>query len=882
MTLSFPSRFHLSDFAFRFLWVAGALAVIGGTVWISARRADRELRTSLLQEARMVAGAVNLERVGHLTGTADDLAVPDYVRLKEQLASVRAANSKCRFIYLMGRRSDGVILILLDSEPFDSSDYSPPGQAYDEATEATRATVGSGQEAVEGPSSDRWGVFVSAYVPLPGLLFCGAPIMLGMDVTAQDWNWTVASHAVLPATLATIAVMLGLLAALLQRRRHENQLRNEQLRKSEESYRTQFAGNSVPMLLIDPGDGAILDANAAAQKFYGYPPERIRAMRITDINLLPPAEVRQIMGAIQRDQGRQFQFQHRLADGSVREVEVSSSLIQFGARLVLHSIIHDVTDRKQADARIRALLAESNQARLALLSILEDQMRAETDLKRLAAAIEQAAEAIVVTDVRGLIEYVNPAFEAVTGYTRAEAVGQNPRILQSGQQDAAFYRAMWTTLTSGQTWRGRFTNKRKDGVLFIEDAVLSPVSDAAGKIVNFVAVKHDVTERLRLSDQLQQAQKMELVGRLAGGVAHDFNNILTVILGQADLAIEQVDPALPAYASLDEIRKAAVRSTHLTRQLLAFARKQTISPQIVDLNETVEDMFKLLRRLIGENIDLDWRPQSHLWPVKVDPAQIGQVLTNLCVNARDAIAGSGHISIETENVAFDEAYCRDHADFIPGEFVQLAVGDTGIGMDPETLVHVFEPFFTTKEVGKGTGLGLATAYGIAKQSNGFIHVESEPGQGTTFRVYLPRYLGQVDLSPKPVPAGPPARGHENLLLVEDDPAILKMAVRMAESLGYSVLAANSPDEAIRLAQAHAGDIHLLMTDIVMPGMNGRVLAQTLQARYPNLKLLFMSGYTADIIAHNGVLEEGIQFIQKPYSIHDLAAKLRAALASGKK
>jgi CheY-like chemotaxis protein len=370
---------------------------------------------------------------------------------------------------------------------------------------------------------------------------------------------------------------------------------------------------------------------------------------------------------------------------------------------------------------------------------------------------------------------------------------------------------------------------------------------------------------------------MESVGRLAGGVAHDFNNMLSIILGHAQLALRSIDPSNPLHADLEEIQKAGQRSAELTRQLLAFARKQTVAPKVLDLNTTVERMLKMLRRLIGEDIDLAWRPGAGLWPVKVDPSQINQTLANLCANARDAIADVGKLALETANIVCDEAYCAEHPGLTPGEYVMLAVSDNGCGMDRETLANVFEPFFTTKEMGKGTGLGLATVYGIVKQNHGFIAIDSAPGEGTTFKMYLPRYGGETAQAAAEGPSEVIKSGSEMILLVEDEPTILKLGKTMLEQLGYTVLAAGAPGEAIRLAREHTGKLHLLMTDVVMPGMNGRDLAKHLLSLYPRLKRLFMSGYTADVIAQHGVLDEGVSFIQKPFSMQALAAKVRETL-----
>ncbi len=411
--------------------------------------------------------------------------------------------------------------------------------------------------------------------------------------------------------------------------------------------------------------------------------------------------------------------------------------------------------------------------------------------------------------------------------------------------------------------------------------------DAKGQPLRMSGTQTDITEHKRaeeekanLQSQLQQAQKMEAIGQLAGGVAHDFNNMLSVILGHAELGMDQMDPSQPLFANLAEIGKAAMRSADITRQLLAFARKQTVAPKVLDLNETVEGMLKMLRRLIGEDIDFAWLPGFALWPVKMDPSQLDQILANLCVNARDAIAGVGKMTVETENCAFDEEYCTTHAGFVAGEYVRLSVSDNGCGIDKETLAHIFEPFFTTKGVGKGTGLGLATVYGAVKQNNGFISVYSEPDQGTIFTIYLPRHRHTVAGISSAKVVEPTVGGHETILLVEDEETILNMTRTMLARLGYTVVSAATPHEAFRLVGERAGEIDMLLTDVVMPEMNGRDLAQSLLPLNPQLKCLFMSGYTSDIIAQQGILDEGIQFIQKPFSKQDLASKVRMVLDKG--
>ncbi|MFH0996312.1 MAG: response regulator [Pseudomonadota bacterium] len=484
--------------------------------------------------------------------------------------------------------------------------------------------------------------------------------------------------------------------------------------------------------------------------------------------------------------------------------------------------------------------------------------------------------------------YFSPAYLGMLGYSSVELPGElNTWIDLVHPADRAYTLAANHACIRNETQAVdvEFRMRAKNGSWrWIRGRSHAVRRDAAGQALQMIGTHMDITGRKRaeeekgkLEGQLQQALKMESVGRLAGGVAHDFNNMLGAILGYAELAIAQVDPAQQVFANLQKIQKAAQRSADLTRQLLTFARKQTVAPKVLDLNETVESMLRMIERLIGEDIDLNWLPEADLWQVRVDPSQIDQVLANLCVNARDAIAGVGRITIETGKIAFDADYCANHAGFVPGEFVRLAVSDNGCGMDKETLTHIFEPFFTTKVIGRGTGLGLATVYGAVKQNNGFINVYSEPGQGTTIKIYLPRRKGNDGRTKKKGPAAPIARGHETILLAEDEPVILELTTTMLEQLGYSVLAASTPGEAIRLAQAHPGPIHLLMTDVVMPEMNGRNLAKNLLSLYPRLKRLFMSGYTANVIAHHGVLDEGVYFIQKPFSIKELAAKVRDAL-----
>ena len=404
-----------------------------------------------------------------------------------------------------------------------------------------------------------------------------------------------------------------------------------------------------------------------------------------------------------------------------------------------------------------------------------------------------------------------------------------------------------------------------------------------GSTRGFFVLVTDVTElklaeeaKARLEGQLQQAQKMESVGRLAGGVAHDFNNQLTVIMAYADMGLMGLDPSHPFYAMFQEIGRAAERSAGLTQQLLAFARQQPVTPKLLDLNDTVRDMLKMLRRLIGEQIHLTWRAAEEPCRVKMDPSQVDQILANLCINARDAVGDFGEIRIETGMESFPHGKSREEQEVQPGDYVFLCVTDNGCGMDAATLEQIFEPFFTTKEVGKGTGLGLSTVYGVTRQNGGFIEVKSQAGHGTSIRIYLPRCREEAKAA-QAAATRAVSGGEETILLVEDEPSILAMARALLEQKGYRVLAARTPHEALALASGYQGEIHLLLTDVIMKQMNGRDLARELSAQRSGVKCLYMSGYTADVIGHHGVMEDDVRFIAKPFKSSELAAKVREAL-----
>jgi len=613
------------------------------------------------------------------------------------------------------------------------------------------------------------------------------------------------------------------------------------------------------MLRVPPG------ANISKSAPPGGPPLPFKATK--DGKEIPPDQLPVQLAASRGIALRDYEFDIDFGDGAVIQLlgNVTPFLADDGTPAGAVGTFLDITERKRIEESLRQseawLLASQRVARIGhyVFDIVADRWTS--------------------SEILDLIFGIGPGHERTSGSWVA---------LIHPDDQAAMADYLGELLREGTRFDREYRIRRASdgGTRWVQG--LGDLDRALdGRPLRLFGTIQDITERKlveeekgRLEGQLQQAVKMETVGRLAGGIAHDFNNMLGVILGHTELALSQVDPAQPLHADLSEIDRAARRSADLTRQLLAFARKQTVSPVVLDLNATVAGTLKMLHRLLGENVDLAWRPGAGLWPIKMDPSQVDQILANLCVNARDSISGHGTLSIETGNASCDEAYCESHPEVAPGEYVRLVVSDTGCGMDKQTQAHLFEPFFTTKGQGKGTGLGLATLYGMVKQNDGFVHVSSEPGAGTTFTIYLPRHHGQAQQDGVAETVNPPSRvgrGHETILLVEDEPAILKVTRRMLERQGYVVLPAGTPADAIRLAGLHPGEIQLLVTDVIMPGMNGSDLARSLLSLHPGLKRLFMSGYTADVIAQQGVISDGVNFIQKPFTTEGLAQAVRAAL-----
>jgi PAS domain S-box-containing protein len=500
--------------------------------------------------------------------------------------------------------------------------------------------------------------------------------------------------------------------------------------------------------------------------------------------------------------------------------------------------------------------------------------------------VETADEGIVTLDSAGKIVYLNARSAAIFGIAPDAAKGRMIEEFFSAE-DLPEQRERDRQARAGGPHKFEIRVRRSDGSQVWCLWSTRPNLGDKGEYLGCFAMISDITERKQaeaereqLQSQLLQAQKLESIGRLAGGVAHDFNNMLSVINGHAEMALEQIPVSEPLHEDLWNILNAGRRSAALTRQLLAFARQQTIQPRVINLNKVVSSMLKLLRRLIGENIELVWSPAPSLWHVRIDPAQIDQILANLAVNARDAIAGVGKVCLATSNHELTASECPAVSGAMPGPYVRLTFSDTGCGMDKETVEHIFEPFFTTKKAGEGTGLGLATVYGVVRQNHGFISVNSEHGKGTAFNIYIPRCDSAVTTTSEMDSLSEARAGHETLLVVEDEEAVLSLVRERLCDAGYTVIAANTPEEAIRLAVEHDGEIDLLVTDLVMPGMNGRELSRRLLEARPKLKCLFMSGYPADVAVNHGIVEAGLHLVQKPFGLRVLAKTVREILDEG--
>jgi len=628
------------------------------------------------------------------------------------------------------------------------------------------------------------------------------------------------------------------------------------LADNEAKFRTLFEAAQVAIFLMDRNH--FLDCNRRTEELFGLSKREI--VGLSPLDLSPPVQpdgrpsaerAAEHMAATLAEGPQTFSWVHLRRDGTPFDAEVSLNRIDVGGELLLQAIVRDITGSKRAAQSVRLQ----------------------------SAALNAAGDAIVITDRQGLIEWVNPAFTDLTGFTLGEAAGRTPgSVLGTGKHPPEFFKELWDTILAGRTWRGEIVNRSKAGRDYTESMSVTPIRDAAGTISHFVAIKEDISERLRLEAQFRQAQKMETVGHLASGIAHDFNNLLTVINGLTELMLEDLPEADRWRKDIEEIHGAGERAATLTRQLLAFSRQQILAPKVISLNATVAGLESLLRRLLTEDIEIVIALAPDLSKVKADPGQIEQVITNIAVNARDAMPRGGRLTLATRNLTADGDLDHGLGAVMPaGSYVVLEISDTGIGMDEATRTRVFEPFFTTKGVSQGTGLGLSTVYGIVKQSQGFVGVSSRLGSGTTFTVCLPRV--------EAAPAGDgetqsrSSGGSETILVVEDNAGLGLLTRRFLEKAGYTVLMANNGAGALEVMRRDERPVHLILTDVVMPGMNGRELADEVVRRYPATKILYMSGYTSDAIVRHGVLESTVSFLSKPFTAKALAAKVRETLDS---
>ncbi len=668
-----------------------------------------------------------------------------------------------------------------------------------------------------------------------------------LNLRSSDPNAYSDRHIALLESVANqIAGTIAIAQLYAERKRAE-----EALREGEERFRKIFEHSNDAILLVDPRLDRIIDANHQASAMLGYSPGELFNLHPAAIHGNDLPQLREFFrGVIETGDGWTDHLNCVTRAGDSLSAEISASSIDIGSRTCIVALVRDITERKS----------------------LEEQLR------KVSQAVDQSPFAVVITDVNGTIEYINPSYTRITGYTVEEVRGKTPRILKSGWTTQDQYHQLWNTILAGDEWRGELRNRQKDGGLYWAMETISPVRDPQGAITHFVAVQEDITERKSLEEQLLQSRKMESMGQLASGVAHDFNNMLTAIVGYARMSGAALPPSHPISDHLQSIMQAADRATKLTRQLLVFSRRQPIEPKVFDLNDLVIDFDKMLRCLLEAEIELVILLATDPVPLKSDPTQMEQVLMNLAVNARDSMPDGGKFMIETANVALGAEQASQLGGISPGEYVTLTVSDTGKGMTDEVRGRIFEPFFTTKEVGKGTGLGLATCYGAIKQNGGHIEVRSDPGRGTTFKIYIPR--AEELAKPPEISAGYDCapQGTETVLLAEDEPLLLSLVSYELRDRGYHVLEAANGEESLRMAEGNNGNvIHALVTDIVMPRMGGIELAERFKAGRQNSKVIFMSGYTDKAVFDYAAPEPGIAFLQKPFLSEALTRKLRELL-----
>jgi len=631
------------------------------------------------------------------------------------------------------------------------------------------------------------------------------------------------------------------------------------LKESEARYRSLFANHHTIMLIIDPDTDRIVDANPAACTFYGWPREVLIEKHISDINTLNPEQTRAEMALAVSERRSHFLFQHRRADGAIRDVEVYSGPIQVRGRQFLCSIIHDITARRQAESAL-----EKSEA-----------------LQR--AVIAASPVALYSIDPLGNVLTWNASAERIFGWREDEVVGKFLPIVPDNRQ-TEFYWIRSDVMAGRVISNLQLVRRKKDGTLLTCKLSAAPILNDLGEVTGILGAMEDITAQVKsrirqqqLEDQLHQAQRLESIGRLAGGVAHDFNNLLAVIMGYSELLLRKTPSNHPHRASLKEIRNAADRAKNLTRQLLAFSRKQVLELKPLDVNSVVSGFERLLRRVLGEDIVLAVTLAAHPLIVMGDSVQLEQVLMNLAVNARDAMADGGTLTIKTAVATLNHACVQKKTGVTPGDYAMMVVSDTGCGMNKATRDRIFEPFFTTKGKDEGTGLGMATSYGIVKQHGGHIGINTKPGEGTTFKIYLPLCVSPVSCPTQFSPRQDLSIGNATILIVEDDMSVRRLATGILRRSGYRVIESTSAEDAVDCAARHDGPLHLVLTDVIMPGMKGPEVYAKICQHHPEASVLYMSGYTDNVIARQGVLQEGIALIQKPFSIQGLLKKVRQVI-----
>jgi PAS domain S-box-containing protein len=661
--------------------------------------------------------------------------------------------------------------------------------------------------------------------------------------------------------IMSLALICGLFG-FLTLKSHRQKKVEECLRESEARFRE--LADLLPQTVIETdAEGNLTFASRQAFATFGYTPDDLDR-GINALSIIIPEERERARTNIRR-----------VLDGETRMGDEFTVIRKDGGTFPVLLYVNSV-QRQGRSAGIRGIVID-----------MTERNQVKDHLRKLSTVVEQSPVSIIITDPAGIIEYINPRFTALTGYSREEAAGRNPGFMKSGETPREEYCLLWETIGNGREWQGEFRNRKKNGELIWEWVVIAPVKDSNGTIIHYVGIKEDITggkkaaeEKAHLESQLLQAHKMEAVGQLAGGVAHDFNNILTAIIGFGNLLKMSMTGTESDRHYLNQILSAADRASQLTQGLLAFSRKQIINPQACDLNSLVTDMAKLLTRLIGDDIDLSCSIHEHDLTVMADAGQIHQVMMNLAANARDSMPGGGSLSISTGRVELTvgKSGGERYGSSPPGDYAMLAFTDTGAGMDEATRKRIFEPFFTTKTMGKGTGLGLAIVHGIIHQHGGCIEIESSPGGGTSFRILLPLLLrgelpGQTPVEDPPVMMS----GNETILVVEDNAQVRSLAMTLLGQFGYRAIEARDGEEAVSVFSRHQHEINLVLMDVIMPKMNGKAAYDAIRAITPDIRVLFTSGYTDDAINRKGILLEGINFIYKPAHPQALLRKIRDVL-----